>query len=590
MNAITHNPFRLPKLPRALGAITERLLGLSALAEHYDHRPGNASPEMFLDYTLKALGCHVALDGQDLSAALPEQGPVVVVANHPYGGLEGVALTRALLAIRPDTRVLTNQMLSTIPELSPVFFGVDVLNDKAALRNTASVKAAAKHLENQGVLLVFPAGQVSAVSWSHWQVSDRRWNPMVGRLIQKYQADCLPVYVHGQNPAYFHLAGLVHRRLRTLLLPRQLANKSGQALRLTVGERIRIQDLKSLDSASSITDTVRMATYLLRHADQQERRSALTPLQPQTSHLQSVAINRELTELTPYRLLSKGSFDVYCAPYQAMHHVFHALAEAREQTFRAAGEGTGKTRDTDRFDPHYHHLFVWDRDAQAIVGGYRLGETDKIVDQLGVNALYSRSLYRFDADYIRRLGPALEVGRSFVTQAYQRHPSALDLLWRGIGQFVVRHPQYRVLFGCVSISSDHSNMARAFISDAMMESYRAEQRFLDNVKPRFPLKVRGKTWTTGMLRSIRDISVFNKLVGLCDPGRAIPVLLRHYIALNGRFVGFAVNRGFNDSLDGLILVDLHNMPERYLKRYLGAEGKLTYQHYWDHHENTLSRQ
>ncbi|EAR08208.1 lysophospholipid acyltransferase family protein [Reinekea blandensis] len=590
MDMTTQNPFRLPSLPSALAAATERLLGLTVLAKHYDRRPKNASPERFLDYTLQALDCRVTLDGLDLGAALPEQGPVVVVANHPFGGLEGVALTRALLAIRPDTRVLTNQMLSTIPELSPIFFGVDVLNDKAAHRNTASVRAAANHLENQGVLLVFPAGQVSAASWSRWQVTDRRWNPMVGRLIQKYQADCLPVYVHGQNPTYFQLAGLVHRRLRTLLLPRQLTNKSGQALHLTVGERIRKQDLRSLNSASRVTDTVRMATYLLRHADQQERQPALTPLQPHTGPDQSAAIHHELDKLTPYRLLSKGSFDVYCAPYHALHHVFNALAEAREQTFRAAGEGTGKTRDTDRFDPHYHHLFVWDRDAQAIVGGYRLGETDKIVDQFGVNGLYSRSLYRFDADYIRGLGPALEVGRSFVTQAYQRHPAALDLLWRGIGQFVVRHPQYRVLFGCVSISSDHSNMARAFISDAMMESYRAEQRFLDNVKPRVPLKVRGKTWTTGMLRSIQDISVFNKLVGLCDPGRAIPVLLRHYIALNGRFVGFAVNPGFNDSLDGLILVDLHNMPERYLKRYLGAEGKLTYQDYWDRHENTLLRQ
>ena len=270
-----------------------------------------------------------------------------------------------------------------------------------------------------------------------------------------------------------------------------------------------------------------------------------------------------------------------------MNKVFDALATAREITFRAVGEGTGKDKDVDQFDPHYYHLFIWDRDNHAIVGGYRLGETDTIVNKLGVNALYSRSLYRYDASYIKKLGPALEVGRSFVTQAYQRHPSALDLLWRGIGQFVVQHPKYKILFGCVSISSDHSETARAFISDAMMESFRAEQEFLENVKPIVPLRVKGKVWSTRMLSSIRDISLFNKLVGQCDPGKTIPVLLRHYLALNGRFVGFSVNKGFNDSLDGLIMVNLHKMPDRYLTRYLGKEGLQNYQNYWKQHETTV---
>jgi putative hemolysin len=221
------------------------------------------------------------------------------------------------------------------------------------------------------------------------------------------------------------------------------------------------------------------------------------------------------------------------------------------------------------------------------VGGYRLGETDKIVAEHGVNALYSRSLYRYDAKYIKKLGAALEVGRSFVTEAYQKHPSALDLLWRGIGHFVVKHPQYSVLFGCVSISSHHSELARAFISDAMMESFRAEQKFLENVKPIVPLRVKGKTWSNRMLSSIRDISVFNKLVGQCDPGKTIPVLLRHYLALNGRFVGFSVNRGFNDSLDGLILVNLKEMPSRYLTRYLGKDGSTSYLKFWEQHETSV---
>jgi putative hemolysin len=586
MTTQSTNPFKLTGLPNWLAKTAEALLGLTPLANGYEQRPTEATPEDFLDYSLKVMNCPVEVHGKALETEIPETGPVIVFANHPFGGIEGVALTRALLSVRPDTKVLTNQMLSSIPELAPIFFGVDVLGKKAAHRNTAGVRAASQHLADQGVLLVFPAGQVSSVSWKNFNVRDRHWNAMVGRLALKHEAVCLPVFVHGQNPMYFQLAGLIHRRLRTILLPRQLSNKIGQSIKMTVGNAIPPRDYRTLNSANSVTDMFRISTYLLSRPEHSNNHKATNKAILEVSSCQA-DIQTELDTLVDYKLLSKADFDVYCAPYEALNKVFDAIATAREVTFRDVGEGTGKDKDTDQYDPLYHHLFIWDRKNQAIVGGYRLGETDKIVAEHGVNALYSRSLYRYDAKYIKKLGAALEVGRSFVTEAYQKHPSALDLLWRGIGHFVVKHPQYSVLFGCVSISSHHSELARAFISDAMMESFRAEQKFLENVKPIVPLRVKGKTWSNRMLSSIRDISVFNKLVGQCDPGKTIPVLLRHYLALNGRFVGFSVNRGFNDSLDGLILVNLKEMPSRYLTRYLGKEGSTSYLKFWEQHETSV---
>jgi len=580
MTIASQNPFRLPLAPQWLARTAEKALGLTVLAENYAIRPTNTSPEQFLDYTLNSLGCSVELNGQSLREALPETGATIVVANHPFGGLEGVALTRALLAVRPDTKVLTNQMLSRIPELSSIFLGVDVLGQKTAHKNTSSVRAASDHLESGGVLLVFPAGQVSAMTWNNLNIHDRKWNSMVGRLANKYQATCLPIFIHGGNPTYFHIGGLIHKRLRTLLLPRQLSNKVGQKLKMTVGDAITPRDFAKLESATAITDLLRMSTYLLANTQSPKKTEHLGTVDSSANYSENSELLAELNSLSDYKLLSKGTFDVYCAPFSAMDKVFDAIAEAREVTFRAAGEGTGKEKDSDQFDPHYLHLFIWDKQKQTIVGGYRLGETDKIIKANGVNALYSRSLYRYDESYIEKLGSALEVGRSFVTEAYQRHPSALDLLWRGIGQYIVKNPQYSILFGCVSISSDHSEMARAFISDAMMESFKAEQKFLENVKPIVPLKVKGKVWSNRMLSSIRDISVFNKLVGQCDPGKAIPILLRHYLALNGRFIGFSVNKGFNDSLDGLIVVNLCNMPSRYLNRYLGKEGSTNFLEHW----------
>ncbi|WP_320821957.1 lysophospholipid acyltransferase family protein [Reinekea sp.] len=584
MTQAERNPFRVPLTRPWLARLFERALGLSSLARIYDSRPPAASAEQLLDHALHSLNCPVQLLGSSLQEVLPESGATLVVANHPLGGIEGIALSRALLAVRPDTKVLTNELLATIPELTELFLGVDVLGRKRAHKNTAGVRAASDHLAQGGVLLVFPAGQVSAMRWGDFTVNDRAWNNLVGRLAVQYKATCVPVFVHNTNPLYFQLAGLAHKRLRTLLLPRQLANKAGQAVTLTVGAALRARDYAQLTPAA-VTHLLRMSTYFLAPGPVKAPVPHRTPLAPPDPSGVSIELLAELAELAPYKLLSKGKFDVYCAPFASMDLVFDALARAREVTFRAVGEGTGNDRDTDRFDPHYQHLFIWDSEQQAIVGGYRLGETDKIVAHFGVNALYSRSLYRYDAAYIQTIGNALEVGRSFVTEAYQRHPAALDLLWRGIGQYIVKNPRYSVLFGCVSISSDHSEMARAFISDAMMESFQAEQKFLADVKPIVPLRVKGKVWSNRMLASIRDISVFNKLVGQCDPGKTIPILLRHYLALNGRFVGFSVNRGFNDALDGLILVDLRKMPTRYLNRYLGKDGLTNFLAYWKQHDS-----
>jgi hypothetical protein len=254
---------------------------------------------------------------------------------------------------------------------------------------------------------------------------------------------------------------------------------------------------------------------------------------------------------------------------------------AREVTFSAAGEGTGNRVDTDRFDPHYLHLFIWDRKASRVVGGYRIGRVDEIVEQQGLDGLYSRTLFDFDEHYLNKIGKCLEMGRSFVHPDYQRLPQTLDLLWRGIGLYVAKNPEYHTLFGAVSISNEHSDLARALISECMLESFCAEQRFLEDVKPLVPLKVSGKIWTDAMLASLNHVSMVNKLIGRCDPGKALPTLLRHYLSLNGKFVCFSINEVFNDSLDGLILVDLRKTPSKYLKRYLSKEGAANFLAKWD---------
>ncbi len=564
------NPFQLPIKNRILAAMLESVLGLKPLAEHYAHRPRDIAADSFLDYTLQSLGVDVRVEPNNMLGETPRTGPVLVVANHPLGGLEGVAIAQILLKVRPDLKVMTNQILTRIPELRDIFIGVDVLSENAVKQNLRGVREAMKHLRDDGMLLVFPAGQVSAINVRSKRIEDRPWDRLVGQLVKRSKAVCVPIYVKGKNSSLFYILGLIHPRLRTLMLAREFANKRGWRLDLKIGNPITPSEIRQLDDEESITHYLRMSTDLLglesiviNQSDRSQTQEIKRP---------SAELFHDIQQLSEFKINESGSFDVYIAPYDRLGSMMERIGIAREITFRAAGEGTGNSVDIDRFDPHYLHLFLWDRERQMVAGGYRIGRVDEIVKNHGIDALYGRTLYRFDEAYLARIGKALEIGRSFVHPDYQRHPAALDLLLRGIGAYVAQYPEYPTLFGAVSISRDHSDMARALIAESMLESFRAEQRYIENVRPVTPFRVAGKTWTDEMLASLNKVSVLNKLVGRCDPGKTLPTLLRHYLALNGRFVCFSVNTVFNDSLDGLILVDFRKMPRRYATRYLGKEG------------------
>ncbi len=582
------NPFKLPLRSRKLANFLERLLGLTALSKCYDSASKNVGTKQFLLGVLRYLDVRLkAVDAQNVLQELPAEGPLLIVANHPLGGLEGVAITQLLLERRPDTKVLTNNLLTRIPELQSTFIGVDVLSKNAARENAQGIRKASQHLKAGGALLIFPAGKVASVNVRRRVVEDHQWNRFAGNLLRRSGASCLPIHVDGYNSRLFYLMALIHPKLRTLLLPRELANKAGCELKLIIGEMIKPQEIARLESDKAITHYLRMATEFLKCDAHKAKRSTSSlvfkPIEKQSIKFDETGFDSAeviLNQLVDCRLIESEQYDVYCAPFSRLGSLAESIGIAREITFRAAGEGTGNRVDSDRFDPFYLHLFIWDKKALCVVGGYRIGRVDEIIAQHGFAGLYSKTLFDFDQQYLNKIGKTLEMGRSFVHPDYQRLPQALDLLWRGIGLYVAQNPEYHTLFGAVSISNEHSDLARALISECMLESFCAEQRFLDDVKPLAPLKVSGKLWTNDMLASLNHVSVVNKLIGRCDPGKALPTLLRHYLSLNGKFVCFSLNKVFNDSLDGLILVDLRKTPTKYLKRYLGKQGAANFLAKW----------
>ena len=574
------NPCRLPFKPRILSAVIEKVLGLDRLAQIYDRRPAGCTPHEFLQYTLEALGVSLDLVNASNLEEIPRTGPVLIVANHPLGGLEGVAIAKVIADIRPDLKVLTNELLRRIPELADIFIGVDVLSSDAAAGNVSSIKQVHKHLKHGGAVLIFPAGMVSAYERGHRRIQDRAWNRLAGQLLKRYQATCLPVHVGGTNSRLFYAAGMIHPRLRTALLPRQLANKQGFKLELRFGRPILAAELRLLQSPRAITDYLRVSTDALVREPKTRLRTKDQLVVDSSPVSGSAELFSAITGLEECRLIEHEELDVYCVPYVRLGPIMEQIAIAREVTFRSVGEGTGLSKDSDEFDPHYLHLFLWDKTALRIAGAYRVGLVDEIVAKHGVKGLYSRSLYKYDEAFTNRLGSAIEMGRSFIHPDYQKKPVSLNLLWRGIGKILVENPRYHTLFGSVSISREYSDLARALIADTMMTNFKANE-FDQLIKPITPHKIMNRVWTSEMLAELSNVKMLSKLIGRCDPGKAVPVLLRHYLSVNGKLACFNMHPNFSDSLEGLIIVDARKTDAKTLRRFLGADGS---EHFMSFHK------
>lgn len=277
----------------------------------------------------------------------------------------------------------------------------------------------------------------------------------------------------------------------------------------------------------------------------------------------------EISNLGERALIAKqGNLDVYLANADAIPVIMLEIGRLREITFRAVGEGTGKSRDLDRFDEYYHHLFLWDREKHQIAGAYRLGRTDHILAEFGFKGLYTSQLCEFDQSLMDYLTPGLELGRSWVLPDYQRSLHSLLGLWKGIAGFVVRYPRYHKLFGAVSISDDYTYISQNIIVRYLRRT-KTDSAWTNRVRALFPFKEKDEELTKNF-SSIEDVSA---CIAEVEPdGKGVPVLLRQYFKMNATLLDFAFDPTFSDCLDAMVLVDLKKAPSRLLQKHMGKEG------------------
>ncbi len=506
---------------------------------------------------------------------IPATGPVIVAANHPFGLLDGAILGALLLRVRPDVKIMTNSLLAGVPELHQHCIFVDPFcHPQSAGMNRQAVRRAIFWLRTGGMLAMFPSGEVSHIDLRRMGVLDPVWSPTVGALVRLTRADALPVFFNGRNSAPFQTMGLIHPALRTAWLLNEFLSQEGKKVEVRVGSVFTATTLQARWDDEETAAYLRWRTYLLAHRNRPKHtlKAVLQPVWPQRKQA-AVAEAGEQTalvaEIEKLRLVDENrEFAIYLAKAYEIPRLLEELGRLRELTFRAVGEGTGKCRDLDEFDQYYQHLLLWSKPNRELVGAYRMGATAEILPRLGVAGLYTSTLFRYDPKIFERLGPALELGRSFIRPEYQRQYSPLLMLWKGIARYLAAHPELAVVFGAVSISSRYNRVSRELIA-RFFQAREKNHELANLIKPRrrFQPDWIRRADSPAELKELDDLA--GPIADLETDGKGIPILIKQYAKLGGRLLSFNVDRNFSSVLDGLVLVDLRQTDPAVLCRYMG---------------------
>lgn len=550
---------------RLLIRLVDKMLGISKMNKLYHlHNMQGLSKEQFADKLIALL--ELKIEGlEELIAKIPKEGPVVLASNHPFGGIEGVFLTRAIQKARPDILVLANKGLGIFKELQDYFIFTNPLSEKDP-QNGPSLRTCIRHVKSGKALLLFPAGRVSYYQNDKNAISEHQWNKIVGRLTSIDACQYMPIFVNGTNSKWFYRLGRVYYRLRMLMLARELLNKTGAQVSVQTGNAIKERLIKGKDYQQK-ADFLRVLSYAFdanwHYQWPQDANQTLSPIQAEAS---SKVLKGEIENLpSEQKLVDTGKFEVYFAYQSQAPTVVSEIARLREIVFREHNEGSGEPLDTDRFDATYTHLFVVKKQNSQIIGAYRMGQTDNLLKNEGMEGLYLHKMFKFDKEFVNQQHPCLELGRSFLIPEFQGSYQGLLLLWKGLTTFVAKFPRYQTLYGTVSISKLYSPKSVKLIETCLIKEgdelgVKPRNQFEFDLHPEL-VDAHQQELLTNNLSAL--------LCSIEHDGKDLPVLAKQYLKMGARFHALGIDKSFNHTPGLLLSVHMPSAPRRLLKNYMG---------------------
>ncbi|CAA0084390.1 Uncharacterised protein [BD1-7 clade bacterium] len=567
---LPHFSRKHPVLNRTLSTILKYFLHereFQAFEEKYPHLEGFDFVEQVLEY----FDFDYRVFDREV-ARIPDTGRVVIVANHPIGSLDGLALLKMIKDVRPDVKVIANELLYAIEPLRSLLLPVDNMSNKT---RKESIKDIRKYLESDGAVIIFPAGEVSRFGPSG--IKDGRWDKGFLRFAQATNAPILPLFVNGRNSLFFYALSFLSKPASGIWLVREMFKQANQHVDVRVGHAIYPDQYQNLDL--KIDAKVKLFKKYVYKLGKGKHLLGFVPDYETVAHPEDrLLLKREIRQCELLGETSDGK-KIYLYNYATNSVVMREIGRLRELTFRAVKEGSGKRRDVDYYDHYYDHIVLWDDTDLEIVGAYRLVQSAKALahempeDKKSLSKLYTQTLFDFNPAMDQCLENGLELGRSFIQPRYWGRRS-LDYLWYGIGAYLKKYPHIDTMFGPVSISAAYPDAAkdvlvyfytRFFACESALVSAPNEYQISDKERARLDAAFDGLNDYKARFAKLREL--------MGELGESVPTLYKQYTELchegGTEFSGFNVDHQFSDCIDGFIVVHVDKVKESKRQRYIG---------------------
>ena len=552
---------KIPGIPGSLlAAMTMKIAGLDKLNELYDRLADYKGVE-FSDKVLESLDITLNVNTSALEN-IPKEGGVVITSNHPFGGLDGLAALSILGKVRKDVKILTNFILSKVPNVSDHFIPINTTYafGKFTAPTISGLRQAEEHLLKGGLLVIFPAGEVSSWNNQGKVVEDAEWMTYISRQVRRSKCPVIPMYFHGKNSKYFQWLGRISTKLSDLRFTGEIFDKKGKEIKVRIGSVIQHAELEKFQEDKIVAKFLRSRSYMLEADTIEKDESVYTTRLG--DFVPTDVLLKELEENKDAHLFDVGTLSCYLFDYSRIPNIMREIAVRREEAFRAVGEGTNNSLDTDPYDVYYKHLVLWDNTTKDLVGAYRLGLGADILREKGIHGFYADTLFRYSDKFAPVLEKCVELGRSFVCVSHQKDTLALMLLLKGLFYTLMKYPEYKYLIGPVSISSWYPMLYRSVMIHYLKQFHR-NPAYDDMTNPKTPFVPDfGRVDPDALLfGKTANLEMFDRYLLRMSGGQyRLPPLLKKYIKMGSKIIDYNVDPDFNYCVDGLIMLALEDIP------------------------------